>query len=687
MKGLISLLIFFAGVNLNIAFSQQYEYPATKVETVIDTFYNHYIVEDKYRWLENTDSTEVNEWIEKQNKVSKKYLTKATGENNSFYFIEKYGDVEYHFPQKKGKYYFTKNSRVLWVQTDFNKAAGILVAPEFLSNKDKISLREYSVSGDSKLLAYRFCRNGSDRQELKVINIASGFHKSDHLTHLRFDENVAWKDDGFFYSKYAETGYYDLIPMQEVYFHKIGTEQKNDKLIFKRDNPDSHFNFLTTFDERFFIIHEANMKTTKSNIYYINYFEETPVLKPLFTNQDINIEIADSHDGKLIALTTYNAKNGCIVEIEPSDPNKLKLIVPEFNDAELLDIIPQKDRIVAHYKSRHNQFIVIYNYEGELLYNLQLPAVFSLVGINAGYNDEELTYSYSTYTLPPVVYTFNTKTFENKLKGETNVPYDYLDIEFKELEYLGKDSIPVPIVLVYKKGLKLNGDNPTLLETYGGYGKIEHPSFSPGKIYFIKSGGVVAYAHIRGSGEKGEDWAKQGSRINKQTAFNDFIAAAEYLIKAGYTQPSKLASIGGSHGGLIVAGAAIQRPDLFKVVIPIAAPLDMLRFENFTVGQSNIYEYGTVTDSLDFKNIRAYSPYQIIEENINYPSMLILTGENDDRVPPFHSYKFAARLQNRIAQKNPILLRVEKQTGHSTVLTKYNYIDVYGFILKELNVE
>lgn len=317
-----------------------------------------------------------------------------------------------------------------------------------------------------------------------------------------------------------------------------------------------------------------------------------------------------------------------------------------------------------------------------------MPVATSLRGFSGEFYDEELLFSFSSYTLPPVVYKFNIRNFRRELAGQSTITFDYKDIEYKEVEYLSTDSALVSMTLVYEKGLELDGNNPTLLKAYGGFGRISQPYFNPGVVHFIKKGGVFAFAGIRGGGEKGYDWASAGRGDKKQNSFDDFIAAAEYLIENKYTNPSKLASTGASNGGLVVAAAAVQRPDLFAAVVPVVAPFDMIRFENFTVGHFHTDEYGTVKDSLGFQNLLSYSPLHNIQKEVNYPSMLVVTSDHDDRVPPFHSYKFIAEMQSREAQKNPILLKVEKNSGHYGAETFNSTIqeraDLFGFVLYEL---
>jgi prolyl oligopeptidase len=317
-----------------------------------------------------------------------------------------------------------------------------------------------------------------------------------------------------------------------------------------------------------------------------------------------------------------------------------------------------------------------------------LPVATSVSGFYGNKDDEEVLFNFESYTIPKVVYKFNINTFKKELTKHTAVSFDFKNIEYKEVECLSSDSVRIPMVLVYRKGLVLDGSNPTILSAYGGFGAISQPLFNPGIVYFVNNGGVYAFANIRGGGDKGINWALAGRGDNKQKSFDDFITAAEFLIENKYTNSQKLAATGGSNGGLVVAAAAIQRPDLFKVVVPIVAPFDMIRFENFTIGHFHSDEYGTVSDSSSFQKLYSYSPYHNIKEDVNYPTMLVITSENDDRVPPFHSYKFVAKLQSRVAQKNPIILKVREKAGHNGATSFRANLrekaELYGFILNEL---
>ena len=677
-----------------LSWGQRYTQIITKEQAVIDTFYNKFIIRDNYRWLENTRSKDIKEWMSQQKDVCEEYLNRAVFNSDSYNSIDKYSYVKYNNPKRQGDYYFTyatynEGVPALFYQTGINDDPIPLVDPNFISSKDKIVLTDFSVSKNSKLLAYQFNRNGSDWNEVNVVSLQTRNHKKDHLQGLKFS-HISWLGDGFFYTTVSQNGQFGTTTDQKICYHKIGTEQQSDSTVFslKAGESEDHLNYLTTSDERFFVIKKTDKQAKSSNYYFIDYSLAHPTLKPLLTDKKNHIDILDCKNGKLIASAITNSDYGSIIEIDPEHPSQTHTIVHERKDTLLLKVNPFNDRIVAFYQTNEHPLVVITDYSGNILQKLRFPVGSSVSGFEGNYMDEEVLFDYCNYTSPSVVYKFNLKTFKKELVKKTSINYSIDKIEYKAVEYMSKDSIKIPMILVYEKGLKLDGNNPTILKAYGGFGIVETPSFDPGIVYFIKHGGVYAFANIRGGGDKGLNWALQGRGENKQKSFDDFISAAEYLINNFYTNSKKLAATGASNGGLVVAVAAIQRPDLFKAIVPVVAPLDMIRFNKFTVGHWWTDEYGTVYDSLGFSRINNYSPYHNIKEDINYPAMLLVTSENDDRVPPFNSYKFAAKLQSRTAQKNPIILKIEKNSGHNGATTLLSRIqakaDIYGFIMNEL---
>jgi len=689
-----NLLLLIILLLSNISYAQDYDPIITKSIPASEIYFNTEIV-DSYQWLENSYSDEAINWVKAQNNLSKKFLKKTSKKTNSFISIDRYTHTKFDYAVKKGNYYFNLyytslfSRPSLYYKTKLNKESIKLIEPKDISNNDVINIKNFEVSKDSKYLALQYGREGSDWSEIRVITIWNGKLHKDHLKGVKYS-NISWLNDGFFYSTFEQLNKFGKTLNNKVFYHKLGTQQKDDELIFARkDQPLTYFEFLTTSDERFFVIKEIVEKKGKNSIFYIDYKSEKKNLRPIFYNTDFNVDIIDNIDDNFIAVTFKNSNNGKLINFNPEKPNEWKEIAPNYSSATILKVLPFSDRIVTIYQSDQKPILVIYDYEGNLLYTLELPVGSSLGGFSGNKTDKEFLFYLQSYTVPKVIFRFNIETFERKLVHKTGVTFKYDDIVYKRIEYLSKDSIKVPMILVHRNDIKLDGSNPTILKAYGGFGVINSPQFDPGIVHFIRRGGVFAFANIRGGGDKGVKWAIDGKGNNKQNSFDDFISGAEYLIKNKYTNNEKLAITGASNGGLVVAVAAIQRPDLFKVAVPIVAPLDMLKFEKFTVGRFHLDEYGTVTDSLSFNNLRSYSPYHNIQHDFNYPNMLIITSENDDRVPPFHSYKFVAKLQNRKSQTNPILLKVEKNAGH---YGSSNYIgdirekaDIYGFILYHLD--
>lgn len=687
---LISSLLF---LNLNL-YSQSYKPPTTHKEAVIDTYFDTEIT-DEYRWLENTSNNETIEWIEIQNKLSKKHLGKTSSKTNSFSAIDRYSHTEFKYSRKKGKYYFNLyytslfSRPSLYYKTDLLKESIKLIDPKKISFDEVINIKNYEVSKDSKYVAFQYGREGSDWSEIKVLTINTRELHTDHIKGVKFS-NIAWLNDGFFYATYDQLNKFGKTINNKVFYHQLGTEQKDDKLIFARKNkPLNYYEFITTSDERFFIIKEINETKGKNSIYYIDYKSEKKSLKSLLHNINYDIDIIDNENGNLIAKTFKDSENGMIIKIDPKKPTQWKIIAPNYSSAILLNVKPLTNRIITTYQHDQSPILVIYDYDGKVLYNTEFPLGSSIGGFSGNKTDDEFLFYMQSYTVPKTIFRFNVYTFKKKLLEKTAVTFKFDDIVYEKVEYLSKDSVKVPMLLLHRNDIKLDGTNPTILKAYGGFGIINSPSYDPGIVHFIRKGGVFAFANIRGGGDKGSKWAGDGKGSKKQNSFDDFIAGAEYLIDNKYTSNNKLAITGGSNGGLVVAASVIQRPDLFRVAVPVVAPLDMIRFEKFTIGHLHLDEYGTTTNLASFNNLKSYSPYHNIKEDVNYPHMLIVTSENDDRVPPFHSYKFVAKLQNRKSQTNPILLKVAKGAGHYGASNYITHIrekaSIYGFMLYYLN--
>ena len=663
-------IIVFLCIISQLTYGQSVEYPKTRKTTIIDTLFSIAIIDD-YRWFENTKSAEVTEWIEQQNDITNKYLKKPSLKINSYKAIDRYSFVKYHNAYKDRKYYFNYGHYdnvgvpALFYKKHLMENSSLLVDPNYISNKEVIRLQNYKVSKDSKLLAYQFNRNGSDWGEIKVVNLENEKDLPDHLTNVKFS-GIAWRGDGFYYSKYPTATLEQSIG-QQIFYHKIGTDQSEDILIFKRsNNPEAQFSCKTTNDERFLIINERDESKGVVNVFYIDYNSTNPALRPLITRLSIgeNFSVLENKGDTLIAITFKDGNNGMLIKIDINNPRQWNTFIPEYSSALLLETKMMDNVILNTYQSNKKQQIVFYNYEGNVVHAIDIPAGFSVEGFNGDMSDKEILFTYEGYTQPKIVYQINLENFEMKPVKATEVNYDFTKYKTKELEYESFDGIKVPMFIVYKDDIDLTKPNPVLLKAYGGFGVIATPHFSPGIVQFLSHGGIYAFANIRGGGDKGKAWAEAGRGANKMTSFKDFIAASEYLINSKMTTPNQLGISGASNGGLVVAAAMTIRPELYGAVIPEVAPLDMVRFENFTIGVFHRDEYGTANDSLGLLNLLSYSPLHNIKPDVNYPPTMIVTSDNDDRVPPLHSYKFAAKLQNREAQKNPIILRVEKNAGH-----------------------
>ncbi len=689
-KFLLSLILL---IQLH-SFSQNYNLNPTKKVPVIDTYFDNHITDD-FRWLENTESAEVKDWISEQNKLSKQYLNKVSYKTGSYESVDTYGYTEYDYPTKKGDYYFNlyytsfKSRPSLYYRKELKGDPLYLIGPKKLSKESVVNIQSFEISKDSKFIAVKYGKNGSDWSEIKIVNMKTKKLLDDHIKGVKFS-NISWLDDGFFYSTYEQLNYYGKSLNSKIYYHKIGTEQKDDKLIFAKDNsPLTDFRFFTTSDQRYLVVYELNEeKGKKNNIYYIDYHSENKNLNILFPNIDQSITILDSQGDNFIAKTNKNSESGILISFNKSKPHIWNQITPDISSSLLLNTFLFSDKIVAIYQSNQQPILIVYNYKGEILHNSKFPLGSTIGGFSGEMTDDELLFYIESYTIPKAVFKFNVQTFKQKLIKRTKVNFKYKDIVYKNVNFLSRDGVEIPMLIVHRKDIELDGSNPTILKAYGGFGVVSLPSFDPGVVGFIREKGVYAFANIRGGGDKGIQWAKDGKGDKKQNSFNDFIDAAEFLIEEKYTNNEKLAITGGSNGGLVVAVAAIQRPDLFKVVVPIVAPLDMLRFEQFTIGRFHLDEYGSVNEKQGFKNLHSYSPYHNIKDHVNYPAMLIMTSENDDRVPPFHSYKFAAKMQNREAQTNPILMKSERNAGHYGASNLFSLLKeqagIYGFILYHL---
>ena len=698
MKFIIALLLACGMLQQAQA---QIEYPITHKKPVVNTYHGFDIIDD-YQWLEAQENDSVVDWIGRQNKVSEKYLKRLVAQHHTDEYINRYLYSE--FGEYDGKlkrdidddyffsYFVTSGSTTpsLFYRKGVHSRYYALVNSTAISRKDKIDIDYYKISKNNTWLAYKYNRNGSDWHEIRVVKIDKKRHYLNVLKHTKSGE-IYWWNDGFFYKKYPFDSIKANYKKPTIMYHKIDTKQEDDQLMFKSYSDDEDISVIGLKDESFYMVKRENTKTELFNYYLFNPLRENPKLgfTPFLINTNYDLNISKATDSLLYATTEINGKTQ-LITIDKEAPTKFNLISPTYKDHSLQDLEYLDDYIVAAYHSFNGSILVKFDYQGQVLNEAVLPKGLSVTEMYYSKNYQEFFFHLSSYTIPEVRYKLNLSTFEYELISETSVNFDFKNYKFKQDYYTSPDGAQVPIFIVYKDSLKQDKSTPFLLKTYGGYGITEIPSYNPGIIYFLENGGAFAYAHIRGSGGFGKAWTSSGQRLNKQNGITDFIAAAEYLIENKYTAPKKIAITGGSHGGLIMGAAITQRPELFGSAVINVGALDMLRFENFTIGSAvtNIQEFGSTKNTNDYNNLASYSPYHNINNSVNYPSTLLVTGTDDNRVPPLHSYKFAAKLQSGASQQHPVLLWTKDKTGHSGANTRsalkeeYNYI--YSFLLHQL---
>lgn len=689
----LSISLFFISI---IAFSQQY--PVTK-KTSTTRIKHNFTFQDDYTWLENMKSDEVINWSNAQNEALNLHLEAVKKEYNIESKIKEYDFLSTNgFPSKRRAYFYglyrkDKNKPAsLCYKKTLNEPAIELVNPFKIYRDENVYITSYYPSKNSTNLAYAVSLNGSDLREIRFVSIAYNKDLDDVLKDIKFS-NVAWNNDsGVFYKRTSNQKFFESDSTYQLFYHKIGTAQTDDALIFDTTKTESSFGFSTK--EGKLLISEISKDETTANYYYANLNSEPFQLVKYIENDTSEFEFLSYDKGRVY----FSSKESDWGEIRSFDINNRadeKLVVSQIYNHLLVDSYFDDDYIICKYKILGSNYIIVYDQDGKFIRKFEAPSGmdFSIKFLDS--KTKELYVSFYSYTVSFLNYTLNIETgrshpyYSDFLPPKTTLfPLDHF--ETKSITYKSRDNQDVPITIVYKKGIALDGNNPTLLKAYGGFGKVSGPNYDTGLLYFLEKGGVFAYAEIRGGGEKGKKWHLKGKGLNKMNTFNDFIDAAEFLIREKYTSPNKLAITGGSQGGLLVGVAMTQRPDLFKVVIPEVGVFDMVEFGKYTIGKFHYDEYGNPQNESEFKSLMAYSPYHNIKEDVNYPTCLIITSENDDRVPPFHSFKFAARLQNRAAQKNPVYLQTQSNSGHYGKVSNYknrtaSNAEFFDFLLFHLN--
>ena len=675
--------------------------PSRKSEQVDD--YHGVKVADPYRWLEELDSEETKAWVDAQNKLSFDYLAAIPARNSLKDRITKLWNYEkYGVPFKEGNRYFyyrnsgLQNQSVLYTVTGLDAPPKMILDPNTMSTDGTVAVSGTQVSPDGNLLAYSISASGSDWQEWKVRDVQTGSDLADELKWVKFS-GVSWTTDskGFFYSRYDEpkgdtlkaTNYF-----QKVYFHKLGSRQSDDVLVYERpDQKDWLFGGSVTEDGNYLIITVFQGTDVKNRVYYKDLKSDSEVVK-LLDDFDAAYNFVGNDGTRFWFHTDLQSPRGKIVEIDIKNParNNWKVIVPETKDALQSVSLVDNKFILNYLKDAYTQ-VKIHDTKGKLLNDVAFPGIGSAGGFGGKAKDKETFYFYNGFTTPTTIYRYDMTTGKSTIFREPKVEFNPNDFETKQVFYKSKDGTKVPMFLTYKKGLKLDGNNPTYLYGYGGFNISMTPAFSVGNLVWMEMGGVYAQPSLRGGGEYGEDWHQGGMKLRKQNVFDDFVAAAEWLIANKYTSTPKLAIGGGSNGGLLVGAALTQRPDLFGAALPAVGVMDMLRFQKFTIGWAWVSDYGSSDDAEEFKALYAYSPLHNIKAGTKYPPTMITTADHDDRVWPGHSFKFAAALQAAQTGEAPILIRIETKAGHGagkpTSKTIEEIADRWAFLVKTLNMK
>jgi prolyl oligopeptidase len=680
-------------------------YPPTAKTNVVDDYHGTKVT-DPFRWLEDDNSPETRAWVEAQNKVTFAYLETIPARERIRARLTKLWNYErYGVPFREGgRYFFTKNDglqnqAVLYTADALDAAPRVLLDPNTLSPDGTVALSGYQVSDDGNLLAYGLATAGSDWNEWKVRDVRTGRDLEDHLKWVKFS-GASWLKDGsgFFYSRYDEpkpgeqlkgVNYY-----QKLFFHRLGTPQSEDRLIYeRRDQKEWGFGGSVTDDGRYLIISVWRGTDPKNLVFYRDLAQPDAPVVELIREFEADFTFID-HDGPVFWFRTdLDAPRARVVAIDLRRPQRehWREVIPQ-SEATLKSVSAVGGRFIASYLKDARSVVKVFELDGRFAGDVELPGVGSAGGFGGKRAEAETFYSFTSFTTPGTVYRYDVAGGRSTVFRAPQVDFDPADFETRQVFYHSKDGTRVPMFITHRRGLKPDGANPTLLYGYGGFNISLTPSFSVSVLAWLEMGGVYAVPNLRGGGEYGEEWHQAGTKLKKQNVFDDFIAAAEWLIANRYTSPGKLAISGGSNGGLLVGAAMTQRPELFRAALPAVGVMDMLRFHKFTIGWAWTSDYGSADNAEEFKALLAYSPLHNLKPGTRYPATLVTTADHDDRVVPAHSFKFAARLQECQARGGPpTLIRIETRAGHGAGKPTAKLIeeaaDKWAFLVRELGME
>ena len=703
MKNIILIGLFTSAISFAQDYSNQkinsaLTYPETKKVDTVDTYFGTE-VPDPYRWLEDDRSADTEDWVKEENKVTFGYLDKIPYREEIKKKLEDIWNYEkIGAPNKEGDYtYFSKNNGLQNQYVIYRYKTGkdastaeVFLDPNTFSKDGTVSLGGLSFSKSGKLAAYSISEGGSDWRKILVLNAETKKVVEDTLVDIKFS-GMSWKgDDGFYYSSYDKPKGSELsakTDQHKVFYHKLGTQQKNDILIYGGTAAEKHRYIYgsVTEDDRYLIL-SPRTSTSGNKLMIKDLTKPNSQFITILDSTDTDSYIIDNVGSKLFIVTNKNAPNKKIVTVDASNPQ------PE----NWKDFIPETEHVLspstgggyffAEYMVDAVSQIKQYDYNGKLIREVDLPGLGSVGGFGTKKEEKELYYSFTNYVTPGSIYKYNIKEGTSELFRKPEIKFNPEDYESKQVFYTSKDGTKVPMIITYKKGIELNGKNPTMLYGYGGFDISLTPSFSITNAIWMEMGGVYAVPNLRGGGEYGKEWHDAGTKLKKQNVFDDFIAAAEYLIDNKYTSKDYLAIRGGSNGGLLVGATMTQRPDLMKVALPAVGVMDMLRYHTFTAGAGWAYDYGTAEDNKEmFEYLKGYSPVHNVRSGVKYPATLVTTGDHDDRVVPAHSFKFAAELQEKQSGNAPVLIRIETDAGHGagTPVSKTieQYADLFSFTL------
>ncbi len=680
----------------------QIQYPLTKKGSQVDNYFGR-TIPDPYRWLENENSQETGEWVTAENKVTGDYLSKIPFRQKIKATLEgMWNYPRYSSPFREGQFYYTykndglQNQSILYQQKGLDGALEIFIDPNKMTKDGTAAVGRPSFSKNEKYAAYTIAEAGSDWEQAFVKDVASNKQMPDKLDRLKFT-GLSWKgEDGFYYSRYPvsdeKTKMMDQNQNQKLYYHKLGTAQTSDTLVYEdKQHPLRFVGGYLTEDERFLIIHQSE-GTSGAEIWVQDQRSGQKDFTLLIKGFDTEASVIDNDGANLLVKTNAGTPNYQVVSIDPNNPSKenWKVIIPTRSKL-LENVGTAGHRLFLTYLEDASSRVYQTSYSGILEREIKLPGIGSASGFSGKINDADVFYEYTSFNQPTIIFRQNITTGANSILHKSEAKIDADNFKTLQTFFTSKDGTKVPMFITYKKGMQLDGNNPTLVTGYGGFNIPVTPSFSVGNAFFLEQGGVFVVVTLRGGSEYGEDWHKAGMLLNKQNVFDDMIAAAEFLISKKYTNSQKLAIRGGSNGGLLVGAVMTQRPDLFKVAIPQVGVLDMLRYHTFTIGHAWATEYGSSDKKEDFQNLIKYSPLHNLKPGIAYPATLVTTADHDDRVVPGHSFKFAATLQADNAGPNPTLIRIDSKAGHGggkpTSKVIEEQADIWSFVMFNLGME